>query len=259
MKIRLAIVTVMIVLFCSCDILNNVNSSLSDSEISEGLKKALVVGSDTAVSLTNKLDGYYKDAAIKILLPSQAQVVYNYMNNPLLSSIGISSMAENVVVALNRAAEDAAVEAKPILVNAITSMTITDGLSILKGTNPLSKKKSNGTFDSLAATHYLEDKTLNDLTAAYSPKINTSLNKGLVANVSPNSIYNTFTSTYNGVANNSFGIIPAIADVNLGDYVTSKALDGLFVKIGNEERKIRKNPYAYAEDILKKVFGSVVQ
>jgi len=234
------------------------NTGLSGSEIIEGLKTALLVGTDTSVSVTSRLNGYYKDEAIKILLPPEAQKIYANKNNALFRAAGLDKKLEDAVIAINRAAEDAAKEAAPIFKNAITGMSISDGYSILKGKNPASPAAS-GNFDSTAATGYLRSTTYTQLRDAFAPKINISLDKTLVGKYSPNQIWNTLTSSYNLIANRSLGMIEPVATTNLGQYVTQKALDGLFYKVAAEEKEIRRDPGKWAKtavgNILQRVFG----
>jgi hypothetical protein len=225
---------------CTQDEINKILSSgeLSNEEVILGLKSALNVGTDTSVTILNKIDGYYKDDAVKILLPEEAQVIYDN-----ISKIpGGNALVEETVKSLNRAAEDAAIEAKPIFVDAITGITITDGLSILKGTDT-------------AATAYLKGKTFSPLTAAFSPKIDVSLNKKLLGNISANSAYNDLIKAYNDASLGGL-LFPKITTNTLGEHVTKRALDGLFKKVADEEMAIRKDPLARVTDILRKVFGS---
>ena len=149
-----------------------------------------------------------------------------------LRGIGLGSEVDKAVLAINRGAEDAAKSAKPIFVNAITSMTISDAMGILKGT------------DKQAATNYLKRVTSTQLTTAFKPVIGRSLDKTLATKY-----WGDITTTYNK--------IPAVQKVNtdLSAYVTQKALDGLFHMIGQEEIKIRENPVARISELLKKVFA----
>jgi hypothetical protein len=237
---------------------NTSNSGLSGSEVIQGLKTALLVGTDTSVSVTSRLNGYYKDEAIKILLPPEAQKIYANKSNPLFRTAGLDKKLEDAVIAINRAAEDAAKEAGPIFKSAISGMSISDGYTILKGKNPASTTKQ-GAFDSTAATGYLRSTAYTQLRDAFAPRINVSLDKALVGKFSPNQIWNTLTSSYNAVANKSMGFIEPVANTNLGQYVTQKALDGLFYKVSIQEKAIRKNPGKWAKtavgNILQKVFG----
>ena len=239
--------------FVSCEelekILDEIN--LTEDEIIEGLKTALNYGTDTAVVTTSAVDGYYGDKLLKILLPSEAEVIVSNINSVPLGP----ELLENVILRINRSAEDAASEAKPIFINAITSMSISEGLTILQGSNPLDQN-SSAVFDSTAATRYLMASTYSELVAAFSPKINASLNKTLVGNISTNSAWRDLTTAYN-----IYAILNGKSQVNsdLGAHVTEKALDGLLLKVGVEEKKIRKDPFQWASDILKKVFGSVME
>jgi hypothetical protein len=261
------IITILIFIITSCaELMNFVtvpasssSAGLSGSEIIEGLKTALLVGTDTSVSVTSRLNGFYKDEAIKILLPPEAQKIYANKNNALFRIAGLDKKLEDAVLAINRAAEDAASQAGPIFKNAITGLSISDGYSILKGKNPATPSQSE-LFDSTAATGYLRSTTYIQLRDAFSPKINVSLDKALVGKYSPNQIWNTLTSSYNSIANKSMGLIEPVATTNLGQYVTGKALDGLFYKVAVEEKEIRKDPGKWAKtavgNILKRVFGS---
>ncbi|MCB8994884.1 MAG: DUF4197 domain-containing protein [Bacteroidales bacterium] len=235
------------------------SNPLSGNEVIEGLKTALLVGTDTSVTLTSRLDGFYKDEVIKILLPPEAQKIYENKDKAIFKAVGLDKKLEDAVMALNRAAEDASKEAGPIFKSAITNLSIRDGWSILKGKNPANASQQ-AAFDSTAATAYLRSTTYSQLSAAYSPKVNASLDKKLVGNYSPNQIWNTLTSSYNTVANNSFGRIEPIATTDLGTYVTEKALDGLFYKVSLQEKDIRKDPMKWAKtavgNILQRVFGN---
>jgi len=234
---------------------------LTNSEIIEGLKTALLVGTDTSVSVTSRLNGFYKDEAIKIMLPPEAQKIYANKDHVLFRLAGLDKKLEDAVLALNRAAEDAAREAGPIFKHAITDLSITEGLTILKGKNPAGYS-STSSFDSTAATGYLRSTTYQQLSDAFSPKINTSLDKALIGKYSPNHLWNTLTSTYNTIANKSMGLIEPVSTSNLGQYVTEKALDGLFYKVAQEEIEIRRDPGKWAKtavgNILEKVFGKSI-
>jgi hypothetical protein len=231
---------------------------LSGNEVIEGLKTALLVGTDTSVSHTSRLNGFYMDKAIKILLPPEAQKIYENKDKAIFKATGLDKKLEEAVMAINRAAEDASREATPIFKSAITGMSFSDGWAILKGSNPASATKVPG-FDSTAATGYLRSTTYSKLSTAFKPKVNASLDKKLVGNYSPNQIWNTLTSSYNTVAKNSMGMIEPVKTTDLGTYVTEKALDGLFYKVAIQEKLIRRNPMKWAKtavgNILQKVFG----
>jgi hypothetical protein len=248
----------------SCEWLEeNGTAGLTEEEIVEGLKTALEVGADSATTLLNAPNGYYNDLAVKILLPPEAEIIISNLNK-LSSNIPggeqfMNDQLDKLILSLNKAAEDAADDALPILTKAVTNLSIQDGWNILHGTTPVSTKSTD--FDSLAATHYLEDQTKTDLIVAFSTPINTSLNKPLVGNTSTNDIWSTITLYYNNAVD-IYNLLPLVSDLDnvnadLGEYATEKALDGLFVKVGDEEKKIRRNPFDYLLDILEKVFGSL--
>jgi hypothetical protein len=171
------------------------------------------------------VDGYFADLAIKILMPAEAKKVEN-----TLRSIGMGKLVDRAILSMNRAAEDAAKGVGNIFWNSIKQMTISDGLQILRG----------GDF---AATDYLKKTTTAELTMKFRPVIETSL-----AKVDATKYWKDVFSAYN-----KFSSKPVNTD--LAGYVTERALGGLFLNIGLEEQKIRKDPAARVTDILKKVFG----
>jgi len=199
---------------------------LSNEEIVAGLKQALEVGTGKATNRLSAADGFLKDAAIKILMPAEAQKV-----EKKLRSIGMGKQVDNAITSMNRAAEDAAKSASPIFVNAIREMSFTDALSILRGND-------------VAATNYLNNKTSAALRAAFSPVIAQSLNK-----VNATQYWNTVFTTYNKFSNEK-------VETDLTAYVSEKALYGIFYSLGEEEKKIRKDPMARTTDLLKKVFAN---
>jgi hypothetical protein len=215
---------------------------LTQSEIISGLKEALVVGTNKSVDILGVADGYYGDELVKIFLPPEADIIVDNIGRVP----GGSQLMEDVLLKINRAAEDAVSEAKPIFVNSIKIMTINDAVGILKGEDD-------------AATRYLHRTTYNDLFALYQPKIKTSLDKKLVGNISTSQSWNTLVGKWNEIANSPVGIVAGLKPVetNLDEYLTNKALDGLFLKIGEEEKRIREDPVARVTDLLKRVFGSV--
>lgn len=222
------------------EFLEDNDNSLSESEVVNGLKQALVIGSDSASSILASTDGYYKDELVKILLPPEAKIITD--NISYLP--GGDQMVENIIMGINRSAEDAAREAAPIFGKAVTSMSIRDGWNILKGEND-------------AATNYLREQTFDELYDLYQPKIKTSLDKKLVGNVSTNSSWETLTTEWNRVANSIAGNLAGLEPVEtkLDAHLTNQALDGLFLKLANEEEKIRTDPIARVTDLLKRVFG----
>jgi hypothetical protein len=250
MKILIAIAASALILGSSCEMLEE--SGLGDSDIAQGLKTALEVGTDSSVFKTSATDGFYKNAALKILLPPEANVIVNNIGKVP----GGNQLLENVILRINRSAEDAAKSAAPIFKKSIQDLSISDALAILHGTNPADSKKS-ASFDSTAATAYLRSTTFLELTDAFSVPINASLDKDLIGGVSTNDAWNELTSAYNSVCW-VFG--EKKVQTTLGAYVTQRALDGLFMKVGEEEIKIRRDPWQWIKttvgDILTKVFGS---
>jgi len=216
--------------------------SVTNEQNVSGLKSALNMGINSAVATLGKTDGFFGNAALKILLPPEAQsIVENIKLIP-----GGQDLVNNAVKSLNAAASDAVQSATPIFTSAITSMSIADGAQILFG------GKS-------AATNYLKSKTYSQLTAAFVPKVNNSLGKKLIGNTSTSQAWNALTSAYNTVADTPVGVIAGMkpVNVNLEQYVTQKALDALFVKIADEENSIRTNPQARVTTLLQTVFGQL--
>lgn len=257
----------------SCEFIDNLGggdvAGLTTEEVVAGLKMALEIGTDSSTTNLSSTNGYYLDNLVKIPLPSEANVIYN--NLAVLESYDftgqivplIEGQLENLILSINRSAEDAAKEAAPIFSNAITSLTISDGWDILNGTVPNDSLKSESTFDSLAATKYLQGKTFNELVNLYSPYMNTSLSKPFVLNKSAVEIWEDITSNYNQLVTvaNQASLITGktynVINTDIGEFVTGKALTGLFFKVGLEEKKIRNNPYEWVDNIIQKVFGSV--
>ena len=233
-------------------------NSLSNNDIIRGLKTALEVGADSSVFRTSRLNGFYKDEAIKIMLPPEADIIYDNKDHALLRATGLDKKIEETILALNRAAEDAASMAAPVFKQAITEMSISDGRAILQGKVPGITTNESG-FDSTAATSYLKNSTYTQLETDFIPVVSRSLDKKLIGNRSPNELWNYLSVSYNQVADKSFGMIKPMQNTDLGKYVTHEALEGLFLKVGNEEIKIRRNPGKWAEtavgNILKRVFG----
>jgi len=258
-------------IFTSCDLFNQDDTKTivpTSDEIVQGLKKALELGTDSSSTKLSALNGYFTDQAVKILLPPEASsLIDKVKGNEVFTALGLDKKVDNVVLSINRAAEFAATKAKPIFSDAITNLSITDGLSILNGQVPSSTKSSSETssFDSLAATHYLKQQTFTQLTTAFSDPINAALDQNISElGFSANQAWNTLTGAYNGGVE-KYNLVASLAgnsqltkiDVNLATYCTQKALDGLFLKVGDQEKQIRKNPYEWAVDIITKVFGYV--
>jgi hypothetical protein len=216
----------------SCDTISDiVEDLLTEGDATEGLKEALRVGTDTAIANGSALDGYFANQAIKILLPPEADVIVGVINQ--VPGVG-QPLLDEVVLKLNRAAEDAAPEARDILINAILNITITDAINIV-----------NGEQD--AATQFLKQNTQTEIAALFLPHIETSLET-----VGAQSAWGTVTSNYNTVA--PFIGQPAV-NTDLADYTTAKALDGLFHLVAEEEALIREDPVHRVSEILEQVFG----
>lgn len=222
-------------------ILTNKSVSLTNAEIVNGLKDAILIGTDSAVTHLSAIDGYLKDQTVKILLPPEAKsIIDNLSKLP-----GGAKLVDDVIVRINRAAEDAAKGAKPIFINSVKEMTFADGLQILKGPNN-------------AATSYFKLKTSQQLTELYRPKIRESLDKSLIAGITTQQSWNELTNQWNKLSGSMIGKMAGLksVDVKLEDYVLQKALDGLFLKIEEREKDIRSNAKARVTPILLKVFGS---
>ena len=202
------------------------NILTSNLDIASGLKEALQKGVTEQVTKLTAVDGFYQNQAVKILFPEELQKV-----DRTLRSIGMSSLADEGIKVLNRAAEDAVKEATPIFVNAITSMKIADAKNILLGADN-------------SATTYLKTSTSTALYSKFSPVIQQSLEK-----VGADKIWENIIAKYNKV--------PLVTKVNpdLNDYVTNKAMDGVFTMISVEEKDIRTNISARTSPLLKKVFA----
>ena len=200
-------------------------TNLSNDDIINGLKEALRVGTDSSTKKLSKMDGFFADAAIKILMPEEAKKMEKTLRN-----FGMGSLVDKAILSMNRAAEDAANGVGNIFWDAIKQMSIKDGLQILRG----------GDF---AATDYLKTMTTKELTEKFRPVIEASLVK-----VDATKYWKDVFTAYN-----RFSASPVNTDLNA--YVTEKALGGLFYNISLQEQKIRKDPAAQVTDILKKVFG----
>lgn len=246
---KIFIILSILISFTACDDTKDIvdvfsDGQLTESDVIEGLKEALVISTDTAVTTVSQVNGYFLDELIKIYLPPEADIIVENVNNPLLSTLGVDDFIDDMILKLNRAAEDAASDAIPIFVDAIAAMTIQDAFDILNGSDT-------------AATHYLREKTFIDLKEAFQPKIASSLDKPLVAGISASETWTTFTGLYNDIANSLVGQLAGLTPINtnLDEYVTTKALQGLFIKVAEEEQDIRTDPLARVTDILEKVFG----
>lgn len=210
-------------------LLNKTKSAgISQDEAGMGIKEALTQGVTTAVLNLNKTDGFFGSAFYKVLLPPDAVKI-----EKTLRSAGMGSQVDKAILAINRGAEDAVAFAKPIFVDAIREMTITDALNILRGNKD-------------AATQYFRQKTTEKLIAAFTPSVQSSLEK-----VNATKYYGDIVSTYNNFPTTFKKVNP-----DLTSYVVGKAVDALFDQVAKEEANIRANPVARTTDLLKKVFGS---
>ncbi len=201
-------------------------SGLSDAKIGSGLKEALKIGTENAVGFTGKTDGYFLNQAIKILMPEKLKTFEKG-----LRAVGYGPQVDEFVLSMNRAAEKAAPFAKQIFWDAIGEMTFEDVRKILSGNDT-------------AATDYFKGKTTNPLTNVFKPIVSNAMNE-----VGVTRQYKELVGRYDS--------IPFVKkeSFDLDQYVVSKALDGLFYMVGQEEKKIRKNPAARTTDLLKEVFG----
>jgi hypothetical protein len=230
----------------SCDVLNDTANTvlettstggnqssprLSNQEVVSGLKEALTVGIKNAVDVTSVTDGFMGNQEIKLPFPQSAES----MKEKALEW-GLDGQVDKIVTTLNRAAEDAAKEATPIFIDAIKNMSVQDGFAILND--------GEG-----AATNFLRKKTTSQLVQAFSPKVQESIEK-----VKLTEYWNPVMTKYNQAVKFTGGD-PVNTDLN--EYVTEKAIEGLFNMVEKEENKIRKDPAARVTDLLSKVFGSV--
>lgn len=238
--VALGITALAVVCLLSCDTLQQTGSGWpapsaspdtsagkpTNAEISAGIKQALQIGLEEGVQQVSAVNGYYKNPLIKIPFPAGALAVEN-----TLRKIGLGQLCDNVELSLNRAAEDAASKATPIFLNALKQMTLQDATQILLGSDT-------------SATSYFRRATTAQLTAAFSPVINQSLKK-----VNATRYWSQAVTQYNK--------IPFVKPVNtdLTAYVTERAINGLFVTIGQKETQIREQLGARTTPLLKKVFG----
>ena len=273
-RILIFCITAILCFGCSEEDLKNI---LNSDKTVDGLKEALKVGVEKSVDILSARDGYLSDNDIKIRLPSEAQTTFNVIRtisgNPaldiILNSLDINvNFEETLITLFNRAAEDAAPKAVGIFTSTITNMTISDGKNILFGAKN-------------AATQYLEDKTYINLQAAFEPSITASLSSDnvKVAGYTPVQAWDFFSEQNNLLAStiqeyaNTFPYSLAInalpdetkemifsiknVETDLSNYVTGKALDGLFVKVAEQEYKIRTNVEDRITPLLKEVFGQL--
>jgi len=249
MKKLIGIALISSLILCSCsekglqtlnDVLNTtdavlndgegLSSALTNDEVIKGLKEALVVGTDSAVNLSSKMNGFYKNPLLFIEFPDEAIKVKN-----TLVDAGFGGIVDDFEMTLNRAAEDATKFATPIFKDAITGMSIQDGFNILNGADN-------------AATNYLKDKTTASLIAKFSPVVTESIDR-----VNLTKYWEPVISKYNLLTMLTGG---EQVNPDLNAYVTDKAVSGLFKHIEQEEKQIRENPAARVTDLLQRVFGN---
>ncbi|SDQ06734.1 Protein of unknown function [Chryseobacterium soldanellicola] len=200
--------------------------SLTSTQISTGLKDALSLGVTEGVKKLAVTDGFFKNEAVKILMPEKLRKI-----DTTLRAVGLGSLADQGVKLLNRAAEDAVTEATPIFTKAITSMTITDAKNILLGSDN-------------AATNYLQTKTQSQLFTAFQPKVKASLGK-----VGADSVWKSLISKYNTLTGQA-------VSTDLNEYVTTETINGVFKMVAQKESGIRNNSVMRTTSILQKVFGA---
>ncbi len=201
---------------------------LTQDDIANGLKEALRQGVERGANELSRDGGYFEDAAYRILLPEEARKV----TDRLQAVPGFNNLERVVIKKINQGAEDAAKKAGPIFVDAIRRMSIQDAMGILRG-------------DANAATDFLRRSTYNALYQEFSPVINESLDK-----YDANKVWLDASSAYN-----NFPLTRDKVDTNLGNYVTERALDGLFQKVALEEVNIRENVGARTSELLRRVFA----
>lgn len=204
---------------------SSTGAGLSNGDIVSGLREALRVATDTTARTLSSAGGYFKNQAIKILMPTQAVKA-----EKTLRTIGAGALVDKAILSMNTAAENAATEVAPIFLTAIKQITLTDGLSILRGGDN-------------AATNFLKNSTTKALLEKMTPIIQSSLQK-----VNADKAWSAVFTRYNMLATEK-------VNADLTNYVTQKALDGMFYSIALQEQKIRKDPAAQVTDILKKVFA----
>ena len=226
---KLVFISLLALTLSSCDVLSKLpTGTVSEAEAGEGIREALGQGLVKAVLQLNREDGFFRDALYKILLPPEARKIEN-----TLRDLGMGKMVDKAILQINRAAEDAAGFAKPIFVDAIKSMTISDAIGLVR----------NG---DTSATHFFRVKTTDRLIAAFMPVIKSSLDK-----VDATKYYGDVINTYNNFPTTFKKLNP-----DLPSFVTGRATNALFDLVAREEVNIRQNFAARTTEILRKVFGS---
>jgi hypothetical protein len=274
---KLLFISLVLLSISSCELLEDATENTQNIDIAEGLKEALRVGTDTATSKLAVVDGYLKDQAVKILLPDELEkqiqdfkniqinvplvgtVTGDQIYNAGLPTLGINSLAskeDELILGINRAAEEAAKEAGPIFFEAIRGITITDAENILYGSDS-------------AATTFLIDRTYSSLFNTFEPKVDAAVNSVEIGNngKTVEDVYADFVQEYNDILNTTvgFGTISSLSGLNtisqpdISAFATEKGLDGLFLKVQEEEKNIREDPFARVTQILEDVFSLLDQ
>lgn len=200
---------------------------LDDSTIINGLKEALSIGTQRAVTVVSQQNGYFGNQLIKVMMPEKMRNVAD-----LLGKVGFQRQVDDFVLSMNRAAEKAAPTAVEFFVGALKEMTFADARQILKGGDT-------------AATEYFKAKTASRIHSAFKPSVAKSLD-----DVGATRVYKNMMITYKSIP------FSTATSLDLDQYVTTRAVDGLFVTLGQEEKKIRANPAARTTELLRRVFGS---
>lgn len=201
---------------------------LTQTEVSQGLKEALIQGISKGADQASMTDGFFKNELIKILLPEDARRVEN-----TLRQMGLGAEVDRALLTINRGAEKAAMEAKPIFISAIRQLTIQDAFNILKG-------------EPDAATQFLRRTTESKLITLFQPRIQESLDE-----VGATRYYGDIANAYNAIPLTNRKIDP-----DLNAYVTQRAIDGLFLLVAQEEKNIRENPLERTTALMKRVFAA---
>jgi hypothetical protein len=209
---------------------SSTGNSLTNEEVIRGLREALTLGAENAAGLASKTDGFNQNPRLKIPFPEDAIKV-----REKALDLGLRTQVERFELTLNRAAEEAAKEAAPIFINAVRNMSVQDGFEILRGNDD-------------AATRFLERTTSSQLRQRFAPVVSKA-----IETVELTKYWDPLASAYNTAT-----IFTGGGEVNpdLENYVTGLAMQGLFILIADEEKKIRENPAARVTDLLKRVFGS---
>jgi hypothetical protein len=203
------------------------SAPLDSTTVAQGLKEALSVGTERAVAKLSQPGGYAKDAALRLMIPEKLQKV-----GSTLRKVGLGSLVDDFEGKMNAAAEEAASKAVPVFANAVRSMSFEDAMGILKG-------------GPTAATEYFKAKTSDQLRAMYEPIVRAKMEQ-----VGTAKLYNSLMAKYDAIP------LTSKPDFSLDTYVTDKALDGLFSKLGDMEKDIRENPAARTTALLRRVFGN---